>query len=203
MDSRPIIQRPRSFFGTLALGASAIVIVLTVSCAGIIVYAMNITDRKTGAFLGMVEQAVRGLPELRESLPPILADILNDRRRPAYLSQIRLVPRLAREDDGTYRPLIEVENRGEEVVTALAMRLVVLDAEGMPVESWHDWGATPIMTDDPTWRGPLLPGARRHVVAPRRVHVRGLPADAVGLEVEVTDIRVWEDPQRKLTKAEF
>jgi len=94
MEVRPtVLHRPRSLLSTLALGARTNVVVVILGGAGIIVYAMNITDRKTDDFTGLVEQAVTGLPEFQKSLPPILADTLMDRRQPAQVRNLRITTR--------------------------------------------------------------------------------------------------------------
>ena len=82
MEGYPqVVQKRRSFLSTLALGTSLCVITLTVSCAGIILYGMRIVDTKSDDLVGFVKQVVQELPELRKSLPPVLADVLERSQR--------------------------------------------------------------------------------------------------------------------------
>ncbi len=196
-----VVYRKRSFLSTLALGFSALLVTLAIGCASIILYGMNIADRKTENLVELVQQAVRGLPELEKSLPPVLADVLSDRRQPDYRRSISLAARLVAEG-GTLHPVLEIKNEGQEVVSLLSMRVVVLDDKGEPVAEWTVWGATPFAADD-DWRGPLLPGAtRRFAVRGRRQARGGRPLEgrleALRAEAEITDIRIWKSPEVKI-----
>ena len=89
------------------------------------------------------------------------------------------------------RPIIELHNRGGELVSLLSMRVVVFDKDGDPVDEFNEWGATPIAADD-EWRGPLMPGATRHIVS--RYLGLGQMFSPAELQagVEITDVRVWK-----------
>jgi len=190
-DFPQIIYKRHTFLSALAMGVSAIIIAFIVSCTVVIIYGMNFAGDKSEEVVSLVEEAIRGLPKLQESLPPVLADMLNDRRQPDYSTQLTITPSttLLPNDDGTVKTTIEIENNGSEIVSLLSLRVVVLTSRNEIIAESNEWAATPIAADD-DWRGPLMPGSRRYFVTSRR----GLPvfsADEVKTEVEITDIRVW------------
>lgn len=195
------VHKKRSFLSTLAWGFSVMLITVILCATMIGMYGMNIVDRKTDTLTGFVQEAVRSLPEMVDSLPPVVADVLDDRRMPGYAETIdvsvRLVP-VGRRD--WVRPVIEVHNRGGEMVSLLSMRVVVFDEDGDPVGEMNEWGATPIAADD-EWRGPLMPGAKRHILS-RYLHLNdGRSSQGLRAEVEITDIRVWKGEATQLDAA--
>jgi hypothetical protein len=200
METVPqIVHRPRSFLSTLALGVSALGISLVVCATAVTCYSLYLFDQKTSDVFELAAEAARGLPHLRAALPPVLADALSDAREPAYAAVLKVNVKAAPVPErGGFRPVIEVENGGEETVTLLAMRIVALNDRGEPVGSWHEYGATPFTTADSSWRGPLLPGSRRYFDARGGRSGIGIEADAVELKVEITDVRVWrQEPGRR------
>ena len=190
-DFPQVIYKKHTFLSALAMGVSAIIIAFIVSCTVVIIYGMNFAGDKSEEVVSLVEEAIRGLPQLRESLPPALADILDDRRQPDYSTQLDITASttLRPEDKGTVKTTIEIVNRGGEVVSLLSLRVVVLTSLNEIITESNEWAATPIAADD-NWRGPLLPGSRRYFVTSQK----GLPvfsADELKTEVEITDIRIW------------
>jgi hypothetical protein len=168
---------------------------------------MNFAGNKSEELVSLAEEAIRGLPKLQESLPPALADLLNDHRQPDYSSQLTITPNtiLLPADNGTVKTTIEIVNNGKEVVSLLSLRVVVLTSRNEIITESNEWAATPIAADE-DWRGPLMPGSRRYFVTSRR----GLPvfsADELKTEVEITDIRIWNSDKgtwlesRKSTEA--
>ena len=188
-EGTPIVQKRISFLSALVLSAASVVIVITLSLTGITIYGMRLIDKKTDNLAGLVEETVKSLPAVRESLPPILADAFNDERRPDYLQNIEVSTKPVEDQTGLrasrHRVVVQVQNKGDATVTLLSMRIVGLDANGQPVKEWHTWAATPLQVDD-DWRGPLLPHETRRFV------VRcGSSEGTVGVTHEVSDIRVW------------
>jgi len=197
-DFPQIIYKRHTFLSALAMGLSAIIIAFIVSCTVVIIYGMNFAGEKSEEVVALAEKAIKGLPELRESLPPVLADMLNDRRQPDYATQLDITASttLLPADKGTVKTTIEVVNNGKEVVSLLSMRVVVLTSQNEIITESNEWGATPIAADD-DWRGPLMPGSKRYFVTSRRA----LPvysADELKTEVEITDIRVWNSEKGTL-----
>jgi hypothetical protein len=190
-DFPQIIYKRHTFLSALAMGLSAIIIAFIISCTVVIVYGMNFAGEKSEEVVALVEKAINGLPELQESLPPALADMLNDHRQPDYATQLDITTQttLLPNDQGTVKTVIEIVNNGKEVVSLLSMRVVVLTSQNDIITESNEWGATPIAANH-DWRGPLMPGARRYFVTSRRA----LPvysADELKTEVEITDIRIW------------
>mgnify|MGYP005840404957 CR=1 FL=1 len=184
--------RRRSFLGTLAWGVCAAVVLLILGGSGVVLYGMNIADRRAKDLAGLADMAVKNLPELRKALPPALADLLDDTRCPEYRSHIEVSSRLA-EDGGPHariRPIIEVRNKGDELVSLLSLRVVVLNDRNDPVYESNEWAATPIAAER-DWRGPLMPGATTRIVG-RWIDTDPRRADsALRVEATITDIRVW------------
>lgn len=190
-DFPQIIYKRHTFLSALAMGVSAIIIALILSCTAVIIYGMNFAGEKTEELVTLAEAAIRGLPELQKSLPPALADMLNDRRQPDYSGKLDITANttLMPDQNGRLRTKIEVVNNGKEVVSLLSLRVVVLNSRNDIITESNEWAATPIAADD-DWRGPLMPGSRRYFVTSHR----GLPvfyADELKTEVEITDIRIW------------
>lgn len=184
MDTRARMSPLTAFFiGLFGLGA-----VTVASGTVTLLYAMRIADENSTKVFGFLDTTVEGLPELLASLPPALGDMLNDRRAPEYASKIDVALRLVPEEDGV-RPVLTVTNKGEQIVSLLALRVAALNANSVPVRDWTEVVATPLAIDN-DWRGPLMPGSSRHIVLHRS---RG-PIDVESLQgaVEIADVRVWE-----------
>jgi len=190
-DFPRIIYKRHTFLSALAMGFSAIIIAFIVSCTVVIIYGMDFAGEKSEELVSLAEEAIRGLPKLQESLPPVLADMLNDRRQPDYSTQLDITANtmLLPSDRGTVKTTVEVVNNGSEVVSLLSLRVVVLTAQNDIITESNEWAATPIAADK-DWRGPLMPGSRRYFATSRG----GLPiysAEELKTEVEITDIRIW------------
>ncbi len=195
METVPqIVNKPRSFLSTLAWGVSGLAMVLVVSGTAIIIYGMNIADRKAGSVFELVARGVQGLPELEKALPPALADLLNDQRRPDYADKVQVTVKLANAagEKGGVRPIVEVVNQGPELISLLSARLVVVNDRGEPVFEQNEWLATPVAADH-DWRGPLMPGSSR-LIPGRRIGVGASAAGgAFSARIEITDLRVWKN----------
>jgi len=190
-DFPQIIYKRHTFLSALAMGVSAIIIAFIVSCTVVIIYGMNFAGDKSEEIVSLAEEAIRGLPKLQESLPPVLADMLNDRRQPDYSTQLTITPSttLLPNDNGTVKTTIEIVNNGNEVVSLLSLRVVVLTSRNEIITESNEWAATPIAADH-DWRGPLMPGSRRYFVTSRKA-LPVFSADDLKTEVEITDIRIW------------
>jgi hypothetical protein len=197
-DFPQIIYKRHTFLSALAMGLSAIIIAFIVSCTVVIVYGMNFAGEKSEEVFALAEKAIKGLPELQESLPPALADMLNDRRQPDYATQLDITASttLLPNDQGTVKTTIEIVNNGKEVVSLLSMRVVVLTSRNEIITESNEWGATPIAADH-DWRGPLMPGSRRYFVTSRRA-LPVFSADELKTEIEITDIRIWNSEKGAL-----
>ncbi|HUU85812.1 MAG TPA: hypothetical protein VM243_20130 [Phycisphaerae bacterium] len=197
------VHKKRSFFSTLAWGGSVLLVTVIACGTCLALYGMNIIDRKTDTVTGFVREAVRSVPDIIDSLPPVVADVLEDQRMPAYAEALDVSARLVRfERPGRrgqwIRPIIEVQNNGDELVSLLSMRVVILDEDGDPVDEVNEWAATPIAAAR-DWRGPLMPGAKRHIVSHHLYLGESVAQGELRAEVEITDVRIWKPEARQTT----
>jgi hypothetical protein len=187
-----VVRKPYSFLAVTALGISAVLVTAIVSGVGLGAYALRIVEKKSDSLVGLVEQTVRSLPEIRASLPPALADTLDDVRQPEYREALHITVKEGAKSDrhGGRRIGIVVENTGDKMISLLSMRLVGSDADGAPVLEKNIWAASPIQIDN-DWRGPLMPHETRRLV------VYCHDADrAASYSSEVTEVRVWQGDKK-------
>ena len=164
--------------------------------AAVVLYSLRILDSKAAALIGFAEHTVASLPDLIDALPPAIGDVLNDRRAPDYAPNLEVSVRfVANEPSEGLRPVVTMTNKGSEVVSMLAVRVAALDARKVPVREWTEVVATPIAADD-NWRGPLMPGAIRHVVLSNWRHGPADKIDSLTAASEISELRVWEPKER-------
>ncbi len=195
-DPSYITLRKHTFLSSAAFGFSAIIVTLLVSCTVLLLYTVHLASDKSERVITLAQSALKGLPELTHSLPPALADMLDDHRRPDYCKELTISAKVVSAPDahGRVRTTVEVVNNGAEVVSLLSLRILILDEQNQPLCESQEWAATPFAGDD-GWRGPIMPGSRRHFVCYRSC---GRNMDALtdlSTEVEVTELRVWNNPK--------
>jgi hypothetical protein len=185
------------FLGVFGLGAVAVA-----AGATVILCTLRIVDHRVGSVLGFAEHTIADLPEIIDRLPQALGDVLEDRRAPDYAPSIKVsVDFIVDETRQAVRPALTVINQGGEVVSVLSVHLAALDGNARPLCEWTEVVATPLAIND-DWRGPLMPGATRYVVAGSRSRCLG-PIDPVNLKpaIELSDIRVWNPTRVERTSA--
>ncbi len=189
-----ITVRKHSFLSSTALGLSAVIITLTISCTVVAVYAIHLASEKSERVIALAQNAVSGLPEFQKALPPVLSDMLDDSRRPDYCGELGITAKVTSRPDthGRAYTTIEVVNNGNKVVSLLSLRITVLDQHDYILTESQEWAATPFAADN-EWRGPIMPGARRRFVSHRNLYNVG-PMDEIRPEVEITELRVWNGP---------
>ncbi len=182
-----IVHKRIGFFPAVVLGGSAVLITTIVCATGIAGYSLAIVNQKSGSLLALGKAAIGGLPELKKSLPPFLADAISDTRRPDYIDKIQVSGRLIADVDNPelFRVVLEVKNSGSEVVSLLPLHAVLEEADGSPLREWTEYAATPIAGED-EWRGPLMPGSTRQI----RTSLRSRKGDRK-VSCEISDLRVW------------
>jgi hypothetical protein len=194
-DYPRITYKRHTFLSALVMGLCALAITIILSGTAVVLYGMHfVGDKSEKIVTSLIEDAIQGLPALQKSLPPVLGDLLNDRRQPDYCNQLEITARTTVQDDRhqRMRTEIKVNNKGEEVVSLLSLRIVVFDSRDEILTESNEWAATPIAADD-DWRGPIMPGSRRHFTVS---HYRRSPdfiLEDLKTEVEITDVRVWND----------
>jgi hypothetical protein len=185
--------RRMSFFSVALICGTAVLITLLVSATGVVVYGLRIVDSKADNIGELVNDTLKSLPEIRESLPPALSDAINDVRRPDYLAQLDIKTRLGESQDLRHgkkfrRVFVDITNNGDQVVSLMTMRVMGLDENGEAIECWSTYPATPLQLDN-DWRGPLLPKETRKYSFR---HVSDDGEEIVKVDTEVTEVRVWK-----------
>lgn len=191
-----IMIRKHTFLSSAALGFSAVIITLLVTGTAVLLYTVHLASDKSERVITLAQSAIRGLPDFANSLPPALGDMLDDHRRPDYCKDLTISAKATSQPDsyGRVRTTVEVVNNGPEVVSLLSLRIVILDEQDQPLCESQEWAATP-MAADQGWRGPIMPGSRRHFVCYRNCGHGAKNANNLNTEVEITELRVWNNPQ--------
>lgn len=192
-DYPRITYKRHTFLSALAMGLCALAITIILSGTAVVLYGMHfVGDKSEKIVASFIEDAIQGLPVLQKSLPPVLGDLLDDRRLPEYCDQLNIRARTSVQDDrnGRMRTEIKVTNNGEEVVSLLSLRIVIFDSRDEILDESNEWAATPIAADD-DWRGPIMPGSNRHFVISHYRRSPNLYLEDLKTEVEITDVRVW------------
>ena len=199
-DPSYITVRKHTFLSSAAMGFSAIVVTLLVACTAVLLYTVHLASDKSERVITLAQSAIKGLPELSHSLPPALADMLDDHRRPDYCKELAITAKATSQPDshGRVRTTIEVVNNGHEVVSLLSLRVLLLDERGQVLSESQEWAATPFAADN-GWRGPIMPGSRRLFVSNRGWYGLNSTND-FNTQVEITELRVWNDGKNTAPK---
>jgi hypothetical protein len=205
MMSQPsyITFRRHTFLSSLAMGLSAIVITLLVSGTVVALYVVHLASEKSEHVISLAQGAIQGLPEFTKSLPPALSDMLNDRRDPRYAQELAISARTVSQpnEHGRIRTEIEIVNNGDAVVSLLSLRITLLDDKEQLLCESQEWAATPVAADD-GWRGPILPGSKRHIVCLSGCPWGADPSAPLNPQIEITELRVWNDTDGQGTSGE-
>jgi hypothetical protein len=196
----PVVVKKRTFLSSVALGLSSLAITFVICCTVLIMYGMHFAGERTDRVISVAQSAVQGLPALLESLPPAVADMLNDRRQPDYSQHLAIKAQLIARpgSNGPTRTGIEVVNNGNEVVSLLALRIIVVDENGQLLSETQEWAATPFAAEN-AWRGPIMPGSRRYFEC-RHSSLHDIsPIDNLKAEVEINELRIWNGPGQEST----
>jgi hypothetical protein len=189
MNGSPaVIVNKSGFLASVAKGVFGTIMVTLVCATALGVYALRTLDQQA---TNITQGLFKAWPEWQDALPPVLADALDDHRAPDYRKSVEVSARLVdakRGREGTL-VVVDVKNNGPETVTLLALRLVVEDANKVPVREALLYAATPLATEC-EWRGPLLPGSG----VMRIPHYVYGAEDAARVTVEIRDIRVADKP---------
>jgi hypothetical protein len=198
-----ITFRKHTFLSSVALGLSAVVITLLISCTVVALYGAHLVSQKSERVISLAQSAVRGLPEFTKSLPPALADMLDDRRDPQYCGKLGISAKVVSEPapHGGVRTAIEIANNGDAVVSLLSLRITILDDKEQLLCESQEWAATPVAADN-GWRGPIMPGSRRRFVSYAGCGWGINPSDALNPQVEITELRVWNDTKTEPAPAD-
>jgi hypothetical protein len=198
-DHPHITYRRHTFLSALVMGLCALAITIILSGTAVVIYGMHfVGDKSERIVTSLIEDAIQGLPVLQKSLPPVLGDLLNDRRQPGYCDQLEITAKTSVLEDRNgherMRTEIKVDNNGQEVVSLLSLRIIVLDSRDEILTESNEWAATPIAADE-DWRGPIMPGSHRHFTVSHYRRPPDFILEDLKTEVEITDVRVWNNGQ--------
>lgn len=184
-------QRRMSPMTALFIGLFGLGVVTVGSAAAVIIYSLSIAESKIDKVFSLAENTVANLPEVIEALPENVTALLG-RRAPEYIDNVSVDAKLVNDRHGGAYPVVAVNNKGGEVISMLAIRVVALDERGDPVREWTEVVATPLGFNNDL-RGPLWP----HKV--RQVPLRGCRHSGTGggsdlhtATYEISELRLWE-----------
>ncbi len=182
-----VVVKRGGFFTAIASGVFGLLITGVVCASGLAAYGLYIVDNRVGNAFDIGSTIVQSLPDWSERLPNVIADALNDRRAAEYRESLNVAVKFSPRESkrGERLAILEVENRGTETVTLLAMNLLLIDAEGNPIGESRAYAATPFSIDEGQWRGPILPGSTRRTIC--RIWA---DRDATDVTVEISELRV-------------
>lgn len=174
MSSLPtVIVKKGGFFSALVYGIFGLATTTVVCATGLGLFGLH----QAGRVLEMGAGAIADLPEW---LDRSVADY-----RDSLEVTAKAIP--GRGGHGSGRVLVSVHNKGVETVSALALRIVLRDADGNPLREVRTYAATPLMLPGvEEWRGPLLPGHETEYS--ERVGVDS--AEVSDVKIEIADIRL-------------
>jgi hypothetical protein len=196
-----ITYRKHTFLSSVAMGFSAVVITIILCCTAVLLHTVHLAGEKSERLVTLAQSAVKGLPELEKALPPVLSDMLDDHRQPDYAGKLAITAKVSPQPGrhGLTRTAIEIVNNGQEVVSLLSLRIILLDETGQLACETQDWAATPLATDGEL-RGPIMPGSRRYFV--KRCMCDTDATEGLHAEVEITELRVWNGPAKTVATEE-
>lgn len=179
------------FLGVFGVGAVGIA-----SGTSVVLYGMHVLDRNASNAIGFVDRTLggtlEGLPALIESLPESIGELLEDRRAPEYAANLEVSLNFVMDErNGGVRPVLTVVNKGDEVVSLLAVRVAALNQKMLPLRDWTEVIATPLAIDH-DWRGPLMPGNTRYVALSCCHGLADSDLQDITGAWEISDIRVWD-----------
>jgi hypothetical protein len=183
--------RKHTFFSAAAMAFSTVAVALIASCTAAVLYGMHLAAQDPDKFRSFAQEALGWVPALKTVLPPSLIDVPIHCRQPDYCSRIEIAAesKLTAGSQASARTVVRIVNNGNETVSMLLLRIVLLNSRREVLAESTEWAATPVAAQ-PQWRGPLLPGCQRYIaVSPVPV----LSAASLGklrTEVEIADVRI-------------
>lgn len=188
MNSMPaVVVKRGGFLSAIAYGFFGLLITTVICGSAIGFYAINVVDRNSGPIVKYVSGAISDFPHFLESLPGAIGEAFHDRRAIEYCDAIDTSVHVTESRHGRRSPVavVEVTNRGDEIVSLLALNITIEDSDGLPIDNIRTYAATPVMLDEDDWRGLLLPGKTRKFVR----YLRNASEDCTA-HVEIAEIRV-------------
>lgn len=185
MSSAPsVIVNKSGFLASVARGFFGLLTACVVCATGLGGYAIYSLRESGFDAAHVIGKVVESLPEWQKAMPPAVAEAFDDRRAPEYRDKLDIKVTLVESRHNHARALIEVTNRGDKVVSLLALHANVLDDRGLPIGGKLTYAVSPIAVSHEEWPGPLLPGSTRIIE-------RWIDADrADRAQTEIAELRV-------------
>ena len=197
MSTQPtIIVKKGGFFSSLFTGVFGLLITVVICASGLGFYALHTANRTVTGLFGIGGQMMAGLPEWQKNMPPMLAQLLDERRAPDYRDDMEISAKLLTDQTVSKNGaiLVTVTNQGPETVMVLALTMTLENTDGVPLVERRVYAATPITIDEDEWRGPLLPSeTRKFLVRPCR-YSNPPDLDDAEVTVSIADIWIWNGP---------
>ncbi len=190
METRRNISPWSTFFlgmwvtGSVAIAAGTIVVLS----------GMSFIDGKIASVFDLGRDVAGNVPEILETLKPVLGDAFQDERSPEYRASLEVSAKFPVDGSGRHaRPSLTIRNTGEQIVSRLVVRIAALDAFGATRHVWTEVVATPLALCNEL-PGPLLPGNDhpRYALASDGPWIRQEEWKSLTLAVEVADLYVWK-----------
>jgi hypothetical protein len=192
-DYPQLSYRKHTFLTSLVSGLSAVIVTLIICATGIIIYGMSIASDKSEEIISLAQSTIHGLPAIQKSLPPVVEDVFNDRRDPAYRDKVEITaePSLLPQDNGRLGASVILVNKGSKVVSLMSLRITILNSKNEVLSELNHWVVTPF-TNKNDWPGPLMPDSKRYISLKGKRAFNYPNTNGLKTEVEVTELRIWD-----------
>lgn len=194
MQQPAVIVKKSGFLAAVASGIFGTIIVTIICASALGLYGMHMADRTVGEIVSQLKDDPQ---HWLKALPPVLRQQFDDRRDPDYRNSLEITARLPQiEQGGEGMVVVEVANKGSEVVTLLSLRIAIEDEQHIPRESFTLNAASPWVACESCcetdWNGSILPGSTRKFSRFLREAKAGRTPT-----VEVMDLRVSNHPAKE------
>ena len=191
-----LAYKQHTFLSSLVSGLSMIIITLIICGTVIIIYGMNMAGEKSEEIISLAQSTIQGLPAIRESLPPVAADIFNNSREPEYRDKIEITaePALLPQNNGRLGASVTILNKGSKVVSLMSLRIAIINSKNEVLAELNEWVVTPVAGKN-DWPGPLMPNSKRYFSSSGRNAINVPNLSDLKAEVEITEIRIWNEEE--------
>jgi len=182
-----------TFLSSFVSGLSCIIVTLIICITIIIIYGIHMTGKKSQEFVTLMQNTIQDLPAIQESLPPVVSDILNNKREVEYRDQIEINTKpIVNQQDGRLGASVTILNKGPKVVSLMSLRIVVLNNNDDVLSEINEWVVTPVAGKD-NWPGLLMPNSQRYLSSFGQSPSYTTNINDLKTRVEITEIRTWNE----------
>lgn len=204
MSTQPsvIVNKRSGFFTALVQGFFMMVVTALICVTLLASIAMLVFNQRSSDIFSFGNNIINKLERWPAIVPPIVADMFQTERSVEYLEAIEIEVERIPTGDGHAMLMIEVQNKGDEVISWLTVHAVAFEGDGLPIGEKALNLVTPFTfptdqhADMEDVRGPLLPGSTRKIP----IVDEDLPYD-VEVELEITDLRIWRKSTSERSEA--